>query len=162
MGIYVREYYESRQLYAFMWLDSFHDTRLKAGAAYDKTRCRGTTSTSDIPSPLTPDILLQPQILKRQKPSFSHLKKHLYRSLNSYHGEYLKREKCFIDLRDKNVFAVYPQAVMPQGYSTTFITLVYSKHPDVIHTLKKKIHSVTCMDQYLRMCHFYTFYTKPL
>lgn len=146
--IYVRKYSDITSAYTLIWQDSFHVTRLKAGAAYDKMRGRGTTSTSDIPSPLTPNILSQPQILKRQKSSFSHLKMHLYRSLNSYDGEYLKREKCFIDLWDKHVFAVYLQAVMLQGYSTTFTTLVYSKHPDVINTLKKKIHLVMCVDQY--------------
>lgn len=66
---------------------------------------------------------------------------HLYRSLERYHREYIKKGKCFIHLQDKNIFTVYLK-----GYGTTihFITLVYSKHKqtNVIHTLTKY------MDQY--------------
>lgn len=74
---------------------------------------------------------------------------HLYRSLSSYNGEYLKKGKYFYWPPRKtthNVFAVYLQVVLLQGCSTTphLTASVYSKQRSF--TLSKYIR--LCVDQY--------------
>lgn len=69
---------------------------------------------------------------------------HLYSNPNSYHGEYLKREKCIIDLQEENVFAVYLQ-----GSSTTPTFHSFSLfQTSRCCSLFRKVHLVRYMGQY--------------
>lgn len=49
-------------------------------------------------------------------------------SPNSYDGEYLKREKCFINLQEqKNVFVGHLQPVTLHGYGTNETSRCHSR-----------------------------------
>lgn len=130
---------------------------MQYSTVYYDTRGQDTTSTSDIPSPLTPNILSQPQILRRKKETFIlSSKMHLYSSQNSYYGEYLKREKCIIDLQEVICICYLSARIQHNPTFHSFSLFQTSR----CRPLFRKVHLVTRMGQYSECNrHFFTFQT---